>query len=294
MKKVIFTICLIYSISFLGCSVPKNDKAKVEESKIQNSKGKEEITNLKSSLKTENIKEISIAKMPSPPKEKIIDKKEDIEKILKFLDSIKVEEKIEGTFKGWSYTININSKEKYNISFLGDKIGYKNQFYKIDKKNIEELDKLYEELKYIETDLSKNSSSQKGSYLGEKDNINVDLSNFTLNKGDDNYCTVNLIHSPLDKDNLKVSFKKLQGVYTMGVFQLNKGEKLYLDYKGKMEQGKLNMVIQDDSYNILKIVEVNKEELIEVEGNKDGKYIIRLVGDMASNGEISLKVKPTV
>lgn len=291
MKKVVSIICLIYITSFIGCSSPKNDKVKAEDTKIQESKGKEDIKKFQSSLKIENIKEISIAKMPSPPQEKIIDKKEDVNKIIEFLKSVNVGEEIKESFKGWVYSIKINNNEKDVISFLGDKIGYKNRFYKTDQKNIEELKKLYNQLKYIETDLVKGNSSEKESYLGEKNDTNVDLSNFTLNKGEDDYSAVKLISSPLDKNNLTVNFKKFQGVYTMGVFELNKGKKLSLDYKGKIEGGKFNIIIEDQNYNILKIVEANKEEVIQVEANKDGKYIIRLVGDIASNGEINLAVK---
>lgn len=47
------------------------------------------------------VTSINIKVMPSPPKQKVISQKEDIYKIVKYLNSIKVKDKKQELYKGW-------------------------------------------------------------------------------------------------------------------------------------------------------------------------------------------------
>ncbi|WP_051542078.1 hypothetical protein [Clostridium lundense] len=94
------------------------------------------------------IEEISIAKLPSPPKKKVLSEKKDIKKIVDFINSIKLIKKIDQPFKGWVYLIKISGKNDYDISFLKDKISINGTWYEVDSNIINNLDDLYKELDY--------------------------------------------------------------------------------------------------------------------------------------------------
>lgn len=96
------------------------------------------------------IKEISIAKLPSPPKKKVLSERKDIKKVVDFINSIKLTKKINESFKGWTYLIKINGKNDYNISFLKDKISINGTWYEIESNIINILEELYKDLDYKE------------------------------------------------------------------------------------------------------------------------------------------------
>ncbi|MFX0550085.1 hypothetical protein ACOAKC_12225 [Hathewaya histolytica] len=125
---------------------------------------------------------------------------------------------------------------------------------------------------------------------GDSKNANVDLSVFTINKSGDSYSVLDFITCNSDTDS-KICFKNFQGVYTIKTLNIGEGKSISLYYKSKVESGKLNVLIQDESYNILKILETNKEENIKIDVPKSGRYIIKLVGDGATKGELILKQK---
>lgn len=75
------------------------------------------------SINENSISELSIARLPVPPKKKILSQRKDIKKIVQFVNSIKLTKKLDEPFKGWTYLINIKGKDNsYTISFLGDKL----------------------------------------------------------------------------------------------------------------------------------------------------------------------------
>lgn len=119
------------------------------------------------------VNSIYIKVLPSPPKQKVIDKEEDINKIIKEINSIKVKDKKVGLYNGWEINILISREETYDISFVGEYINIDGIQYKIEKNEREELRKLYENLNYEETDvlISKDNEKEKTYNKANKDFI---------------------------------------------------------------------------------------------------------------------------
>lgn len=107
------------------------------------------------------INSIAIAVMPSPPKEKVIDNKDDISKIVEYINSIEIKDKEQGAYKGWEVNINLKGKENYDISFVEGSIYLNGIVYKVDNNVIKEIKDLYNKLEYEDTD--KSSDGKVGS-----------------------------------------------------------------------------------------------------------------------------------
>lgn len=121
------------------------------------------------SLVDENkVDSICIKVLPSPPKQKVIDKKEDINKIIKEINSIKVKDKKVGADNGWEINILISGEETYDISFAGEYININGIQYRTEKNDREELRKLYENLNYEETVLIDEEKDRNFNNANEK------------------------------------------------------------------------------------------------------------------------------
>lgn len=107
------------------------------------------------------INNITITVMPSPPKAKVIDNKDDISKIVDYINSIEIKDKEQGTYKGWEVNINLKGKENYDISFVEGSIYLNGIVYKVDNNVIKEIKELYNKLEYEDTD--KNSGGEVSS-----------------------------------------------------------------------------------------------------------------------------------
>jgi hypothetical protein len=88
-------------------------------------------------------KSISITKTGNPVTKKNISSSDDMDK-----------EKLNDTYKGWSYSINIEdtNSEVHKISIYSDKVSYDNSFYKTDSDACEKIKKLYDEFNVDEID----------------------------------------------------------------------------------------------------------------------------------------------
>ncbi|WP_411170008.1 hypothetical protein ACH36K_05810 [Clostridium sp. MB05] len=104
-------------------------------------------------IDNKKVTSISIKVMPSSPKQKVIDNKSDIDKIIKHINSIKVKEKKQELYKGWEINISILGEENYDISFIGECIDVNGIQYKVSKDEIEKLRRLYDSLNYDETNI---------------------------------------------------------------------------------------------------------------------------------------------
>lgn len=101
-----------------------------------------------------NVDNIIFTSMESPSKGKIIYIKEDIKKIVDYINSIKVKDKEKGTYKGWEVNININIKgdKSYDISFVEESMYLNGVVYKVNKNITKEIKDLYNKLDYEEID----------------------------------------------------------------------------------------------------------------------------------------------
>lgn len=111
---------------------------------------------IKLSIDNTKIESISMSAMPSPPKEKFVDRQEDIDKIVNYINSIKLKEKEQEKYKGWEFSISIQGEEEHSISVVGEYFEIDGIQYKIDKKELEKIRELYNNLSYKETDYGLN------------------------------------------------------------------------------------------------------------------------------------------
>ncbi|GAA0083947.1 hypothetical protein UT300007_03860 [Clostridium sp. CTA-7] len=133
-KDLLFGIVIITVLVLVGIGIAYK----------VNSKGITQINNKK-------VTSISIKLMPSSPKQKVIDNKNDIDKIIKHINSIKVKEKKQEPYKGWEINISILGEENCDISFVGEYINVNGTQYRVSKDEIEKLRRLYDSLNYDET-----------------------------------------------------------------------------------------------------------------------------------------------
>ena len=101
-------------------------------------------------ISTIDIDSMTIKALPSPPKVKTIDKKDDIEKVVSFINSIDKEVTIQVGTKGWEFWIQTNGKKEHSIIFIGDKVSIDKIWYKINTAEIKKLRELYNGLDYKE------------------------------------------------------------------------------------------------------------------------------------------------
>lgn len=104
-------------------------------------------------LDYDKITEISMTKLPTPPKTKIINGKDDIKKIVTVLNSFKIKKVKNQNINGWVYSLNIKERnENYNITFIGNYLVIKGSWYELeDELTISsQLNNLYKDLNYIE------------------------------------------------------------------------------------------------------------------------------------------------
>lgn len=134
------------------------------------------------------VTSINIKVMPSPPKQKVISQKEDIYKIVKYLNSIKVKDKKQELYKGWEVTISILGEENYDITFIGEYIKVNGIEYKVSKDEMKKLRRLYNSLKYEEQDLKddkkeneENKNSNQKGYQEFVDKVNSDNYKIVIN-----------------------------------------------------------------------------------------------------------------
>ena len=133
-------------------------------------------------IDNKKVTSISIKVMPSSPKQKVMDNKNDIDKIIKHINSIKVKEQKQELYKGWEINISILGEENYDISFIGEYVNVNGIQYKVSKDEIEKLRRLYDSLNYDETDIL-DKSDEKLNYTSLiKELINKDLKVEELDK----------------------------------------------------------------------------------------------------------------
>lgn len=86
-----------------------------------------------------------------------------------------------------------------------------------------------------------------------------------------------------DKNAESFDFKRFNGKWSLMEFTSSKGNKINIKDNTKINKGKFYIVILDSQYNIIaKKNESNQNGNINFTTPKDGKYLIRIVGEKAS------------
>lgn len=124
----------------------------------------------------------------------------------------------------------------------------------------------------------------------ENSTTTMDLSKFNIKSSEDEKSGV-MFMPQNTSDSWKLKFKKFTGVHTMAKFKLSKDQSVKLQYSSKVESGKLVFLVLDKNNEVVKTLEGNKEETLEVKAKEVGEYTVKVVGDEATEGEIVIKFK---
>lgn len=133
MKRLIL-ILLTSILMFSGCANTKSVS----------------VDNTKEIININDVDNLKIITLPSPPKEKTITKKEDIKKVINLINSIKKEHIKQNDYNGWVILIKTDGKEKHSICFSGGRVEIDNLWYIINNNDIDKIKNLYNELNYKE------------------------------------------------------------------------------------------------------------------------------------------------
>ena len=107
-------------------------------------------------LNTENIKDITIITLPSPPKVKTVNRKEDIKEFVNYYNTISGKPllyKFFLGFKGWEVMVNINNGS-HTLRFIGNELEVDGRWFLIDSKVKEQIIYLYNKFEYEEGNYS--------------------------------------------------------------------------------------------------------------------------------------------
>ncbi len=103
-----------------------------------------------SEISLTDIEVITIKALPSPPKAKTIDKKDDIEKVVKFINSINKEKVKQEDIKGWEFWVQTKGKKEHSVTFIGNELNINNNWYKVNSNEIKKFREIYNNLNYKE------------------------------------------------------------------------------------------------------------------------------------------------
>lgn len=138
-KKLLCIILVLLFFVVYGCQSKTN--------KILNNN---KTTKVSSNINVNDIDSMTIEALPSPPKMKKIDRKGDLEKVIKYINSINKNKIKQEEVKGWVFYIQTNGKKQHSISLLGDKIEIDDVWYKINYGEVGNFRSLYNNLNYKE------------------------------------------------------------------------------------------------------------------------------------------------
>lgn len=136
----------------------------------------------------------------------------------------------------------------------------------------------------------KNTSYKTEVKKEENKDSSLDLSKFNITKVEDEKSGV-MIMPQTTNDSWILKFKKFTGTHTMGKFTLEKDQSISLKYTSKIDSGKLNLLILNKNNDIIKSEDGNVEKTIELNAVESSEYIIKVVGDEASAGEVVVKFR---
>jgi len=128
--------------------------------------------------------------------------------------------------------------------------------------------------------LNKNSSSNKfsNSYLSSKSDGEKSFVCKTNDKSTNN--------------SESFDFSRFDGKWSLMEINSPKNNKITINDNTKISKGKFYVVVLDPNYNIITKTESNEKTNLNFTTPKDGKYIIRIVGQKAK-GNFNIKVNST-
>ncbi len=139
-----------------------------------------------------------------------------------------------------------------------------------------------------EISTSAQSSIDNENELSSDENTDVDLSKFDLIDKDDSESGIFIgLTTDRSKQYTRFFFNKFTGVRTIS--KLAKDSTF--DYKSSIKRGKLNVVILDSDNKVLKVLNANKSESLQLNFADTEEYILKVVGDEAIKGEVIIQVK---
>ena len=92
------------------------------------------------------------------------------------------------------------------------------------------------------------------------------------------------------KDSMSFDFNRFTGKWSFFELDCKEGNKITIKDNSKIDKGKLFIVVLDSNYNIIAMKEEKNKEDIEFSAPKDGKYLLRIVGEKAS-GHFDISIK---
>lgn len=138
------------------------------------------------------------------------------------------------------------------------------------------------------TATSAQSSVDRGEEASSGVNTDVDLDKFDLSDKDDSDSGI-WMGSTINKSKqyTRFFFKKFNGIKTIDKF----AENSTVEYKSNIKGGKLNVVILDSDYTVLKVLSANTSGSLRLDFADSEEYILRAVGDEAIEGEVVIQVE---
>jgi stage III sporulation protein SpoIIIAA len=154
-KKRITILILVIISTIVVISVILNKYENIKSKTVDIKSDNGESVSVSNIIDINDVEEIKLITLPSPPKYKTVIKKVDIEKIINKLNSINYVSIEQENVKGWVFRIIIKGSKGYDISFLGNNINCNGVRYSIGSSTLIDLKELYNLLNYEEQQLVK-------------------------------------------------------------------------------------------------------------------------------------------
>lgn len=170
------------------------------------------------------------------------------------------------------------------LLFTGCGIQKNNHINKVELKENES--KVLEE---NQTNESKKNETEQKDENTEKIENEIDLSEIDLS-GEDEVSGIMVGGHHNGTKSWGYIFKKFKGIGTIRKFKSNKDEEIEFEYSSKASEGNVNVIFLDEDNNILKKLGANEDKTFKLSIIKDEVYSIRIIGDNAEDGQVSIKI----
>ena len=102
-------------------------------------------------LSSGGVRQIDIITLPSPPKEKVVTRKEDINTFINYYNTTQKHPLLSFGLSGWQMSIKVNQNNiEHRITLSGNMMNVDGRWYTVDKDVLPSLEKLYSKFEYQE------------------------------------------------------------------------------------------------------------------------------------------------